>query len=174
MTTLEFNHDFNKVRGLLFSFAMKLTRNKEAAKDLMQETTMLAYANLHRFEPNTYFKSWISTIMRNSFINDYRKVKNLNKIAKPIEDYLFIIENRTVSNYAISAMTQAELAIIMNALADEYKVPFQMFYEGYHYNEISEHMNIPLGTVKSRIFYARKQLMNKIRQHYGSTHPCIE
>lgn len=171
MNSIEFSHHFDKIRNLLFAFAMKLTRNKEDAKDLMQETAMLAYGNLHRFEPDTHFKSWVSTIMRNSFINKYRKLKTRNKIEKPIEDYLFAVKNKTASSSAIATMTQKELVMIIDTLEDGYKVPFLLFYEGYTYNEISEQMNIPIGTVKSRIFYARKQLVSKIRLHYGNTRP---
>lgn len=106
MNALEFNTSFAKVHDLLFSFAMKLTRNKEDAKDLMQETTMLAFANLHRFEPGTHFKSWVSTIMRNSFINHYRKMKTRNKVEQPIEDFLYAVENKMVTDTAYSMMTQ--------------------------------------------------------------------
>lgn len=166
MSALEFNASFSKLHDLLFAFAMKLTRNKEDAKDLMQETAMLAYANIHRFEPGTHFKSWVSTIMRNSFINNYRKMKTRNKVEKPIEDYLYAVENKAVSNQASSMIMQKELTIILDNLANEYKVPFLMFFQGYHYDEISEHMNLPIGTVKSRIFYARKQLKDMIEKRY--------
>jgi RNA polymerase sigma-70 factor (ECF subfamily) len=166
MSALEFNASFNKLYDLLFAFAMKLTRNKEDAKDLMQETAMLAYANLHRFEPGTHFKSWVSTIMRNSFINNYRKMKTRNKVEKPIEDFLYTVENKTVHNQANSMIMQKELTGILDSLSDDYKVPFLMFFQGYHYDEIAEHMNLPIGTVKSRIFYARKQLKDMINLRY--------
>lgn len=168
MSTLEFNIAIDKLHDLLFAFAMKLTRNREDAKDLMQETTMLAYASLHRFEPGTYFKSWVSTIMRNSFINNYRKMKTRNRVEKPIEDFIYAVENKAVSNQAGSMIMQKELTAILDSLADDYKIPFLMFFQGYHYGEIAEHMNMPVGTVKSRIFYARKQLKEMIGQQYGT------
>ncbi len=169
MSALEFNASFGKLHDLLFAFAMKLTRNKEDAKDLMQETAMLAYANLHRFEPGTHFKSWVSTIMRNSFINNYRKMKTRNKVEKPVEDLVSVVENKAVSNQAGSMIMQKELTNILEKLSNDYKVPFLMFFQGYHYDEIAEHMNLPIGTVKSRIFYARKQLKDMISTRYETT-----
>lgn len=166
MSALEFNIFFNKLHDLLFAFAMKLTRNREDAKDLMQETAMLAYANLHRFEPGTHFKSWVSTIMRNSFINNYRKMKTRNNVEQPIDDLYYKVADKTVTNQASSNMMQDELSGIVNSLSNEYKVPFLLFYQGYHYDEIADHMNLPIGTVKSRIFYARKQLRHIISVRY--------
>jgi RNA polymerase sigma factor (sigma-70 family) len=170
MNTSEFNAAFAKLHDLLFAFAMKLTRNKEDAKDLIQETAMLAYANLHRFEPGTYFKSWVSTIMRNSFINNYRKMKTRNKVEQPIEDFVSTMGNQAVTNQASSLIMQKELAVIMDKLSNDYKVPFLMFYQGYHYGEIAEHMNLPIGTIKSRIFYARKQLKDMISVRYETAY----
>ncbi len=170
MSTLEFNAAFAKLHDLLFAFAMKMTRNKEDAKDLMQETAMLAYANLHRFQPGTYFKSWVSTIMRNSFINNYRKMKTRNKVEKPIEDFVSTVGGTTIMNQASSIIMQGELNDIINKLSNDYKVPFLMFFQGYHYDEIAEHMSLPIGTVKSRIFYARKQLKELISVRYETSH----
>lgn len=169
MNPLEFNASFDKLHDMLFSFALKMTRNKEDAKDLMQETAMLAFANLHRFEPGTYFKSWVSTIMRNSFINNYRKMKTRNNVEQPIEASFAKAGGKAITNQASSSMMQQELSQIMDSLSDDYKVPFLMFYQGYHYDEIAEHLNLPIGTVKSRIFYARKQLKEIINFRYGTT-----
>ena len=169
MSTLEFNTNFAKLHDLLFAFAMKMTRNKEDAKDLMQETAMLAYANLHRFQPGTYFKSWVSTIMRNSFINNYRKMKTRNNVEQPIEDFVATV-GKTITNQASSIIMQGELNDIINKLSNDYKVPFLMFFQGYHYDEIAEHMSLPIGTVKSRIFYARKQLKELISIRYETSH----
>ena len=171
MSASEFNVSFNKLHDLLFAFAMKMTRNKEDAKDLMQETAMLAYSNLHRFEPGTYFKSWVSTIMRNSFINNYRKMKTRSNVAQPIEEFFTTIGEKVIINEATSMIMQKELTGIMDTLSNEYKIPFLLFFQGYHYEEIAQQMNLPIGTVKSRIFYARKQLKEMVGLYYGTTHP---
>ena len=80
MTALEFNTRFEELRPTMFAFAMKLSRNTEDANDLMQETSFRAFRSLERFQDGTHFKSWISTILRNNFINEYRKRKTRNKI----------------------------------------------------------------------------------------------
>lgn len=167
MTSIEFQDKLSPIRDLLFAFALKLTRNQEDAKDLMQETLTRAYGNLHRFQSGTNFKAWVSTIMRNSFINNYRKKKTRNRVEKPVDDFLFAIESTFVSGNAHSEIMQKELTNIVDRLDEGYKTPFLMFFQGYHYNEISQQMNIPMGTVKSRIFFARKKLKSMVQERYG-------
>jgi RNA polymerase sigma-70 factor (ECF subfamily) len=167
MTSIEFQENLLPIRNLLFAFAMKLTRNQEDAKDLMQETLMRAYGNLHRFQSGTNFKAWISTIMRNSFINNYRKMKTRKQVEKPVEDFLFAVESTSISDNAFSIIMHQELTNLVDRLDDGYKVPFLMYFQGYHYNEISQKMEIPMGTVKSRIFFARKKLKNMVKEQYG-------
>lgn len=166
-TTESFLAAWKKLHDLLFSFAMKLTRNKEDATDLMQETAARAYANLHRFEPWTHFKSWISTIMRNAFINNYRKNKTRNTIQKPIAVIQNEVLNKASRNTVFPDIMHSELLTLVDELEDGYKVPFTLFVDGYHYDEIAEHLNMPIGTVKSRIFYARKQLRELILHRYA-------
>ena len=168
MTTIEFQDKLEPLRDLLFAFALKLTQNQDDAKDLLQETLTRAFSNLHRFENNTNFKAWLSTIMRNSFINNYRKKKTRNKVVKPVEDFLFAIENKSVVNNAHSTIMHKELTNMVERLDDSYKVPFLLFFQGYHYDEISKQMEIPMGTVKSRIFFARKKLKAMVTERYGT------
>ena len=167
MTITEFQDNLTPIRDLLFAFALKLTRNQEDAKDLMQETLTRAYGNIHRFEVDTNFKAWISTIMRNSFINNYRKMKTRNRVEKPVEDFLFAVENACTTGNAHSTIMQKELTNMMDKLEDGYRTPFLMFFQGYHYDEISKMMDIPMGTVKSRIFFARKKLKSMVHERYG-------
>lgn len=167
MTVNEFNNNFENLEDLLFGFAMKLTKNRDRARDLMQETLMRAFKNKERFRKGTNFKAWVTTIMRNSFINNYRKQRTRNRIEQPVEDMLHIADRAITNEKASSSMMMKELNVILNQLSDTYRVPFIMFYEGYAYLEIAEEMNLPIGTVKSRIFFARKQLKNAITQKYG-------
>lgn len=168
MTSIEFQENLDPIRDLLFAFALKLTRNKEDAKDLMQETLTRAFSNLDRFTVGTNFKAWISTIMRNSFINNYRKKKTRNRVEKPVDDFLFAVESTSVTGNAHSTIMQKELTSMVDRLEDGYKTPFLMFFQGYQYQEISEQMNLPMGTVKSRIFFARKKLKSMVQERYGA------
>lgn len=167
MTATEFNTRYSELEDLLFGFAMKLTKNRDRSKDLMQDTVMRAYKNKDRFQNGTNFKAWVTTIMRNSFINDYRKQRTRNRVEQPVEDMLHIADKAVVTERANSSIMLKELEQIVRNLADTYKVPFMMFYRGYSYLEISAHMELPIGTVKSRIFFARKQLKAAIGEKYG-------
>ena len=167
MTTSAFNQELAKIESLLFGFAMKLTRNKENAKDLMQETLMRSFKNRDRFTEGTNFKSWMTTIMYNSYINHYRKKQTRNKVMKPVEDFTYLVESKSTEGDAYGMILGQELNKMVNNLTDDYKVPFQMFVEGYHYDEIAAKIDLPMGTVKSRIFYARKKLKGMVKSRYG-------
>lgn len=168
MNTLEFSQAFNKLETLLFSFAMKLTKNREDAKDLMQETAMRAYKHRDKFTLGTNFKSWCSTIMRNTFINQYRKTKLRRNVNEPIESFLFGLENKNViPNRGEMDMRMKEYGDIFKSMSNIYSVPFLLFYQGYEYKEVAAHLDIPIGTVKSRIFLARKKLKSIIDARYG-------
>jgi len=167
MSTLQFMKQFNGFQDRLFSFALRLTRNQEDAKDLMQETALRAYKNRDKFKVGTNFKGWLTTIMRNTFINNYRREKKRKTVNEPLDTFLFAIENKnTVSNGAYSQLTMQEISQLFEEIGDAYSTPFLMFYRGYHYDEIAEHMSIPMGTVKSRIFFARKKLKALLKEHY--------
>lgn len=167
MTTIEFNCHFNNLQHKLLPFAYRLTNNLEDAKDLIQETAMRAYNNKDKFEVGTNFKAWVTTIMRNTFINIYRKKKNRNTTSEPTDSYVFINENHAVDNSAHTNMALLELDGIMKGLDFIYRKPFLLFYEGYKYEEIAETMDLPIGTVKSRIFFARQKLMETIKFQYN-------
>lgn len=163
MNDTQFTRELDKVQNLLFAFALRLTRSKDDAKDLMQETAMRAYRHRDKFTLGTNFKSWISTIMRNTFINAYRKEKNRKNVNQPIEDFSFAIENTNViPNKGEHDIRLNELTKMLDSVGKLYSVPFLMFYRGYEYQEIAAHLNIPIGTVKSRIFFCRKRMKEKL------------
>lgn len=167
MTVTEFNTRFDNLESLLFGFAMKLTKNRDRSRDLMQETTLRAFKNKDRFREGTNFKAWITTIMRNSFINEYRKQRTRNKAEQPVEDILHLANEAVVGEEASSSIMMKELSSIVAELSDTYRVPFTMFYNGYQYSEIATQMGLPIGTVKSRIFFARKELKAAVTDKYG-------
>ena len=171
MTALSFNSNLEKIEDLLFGFAMKLTKNREDAKDLMQETLMRSFSKRDRFNDGTNFKAWMTTIMYNSFVNHYRKRRTRNKIETPIETCELAIDNKPATDNVQSVIMHKELEQMVTDLPEDYQVPFQMFFEGYRYDEISEKVGIPMGTVKSRIFYARKRLQEKVATRYGTVNP---
>ena len=168
MSTIEFNSKFNQLTTLLHSFAYSLTKNGEDSKDLFQETAYRALMNKDKFRTGTNFRAWLLTIMKNIFINNYRRKVKANTIMDSTDNMYFINSGSTiVANKGESNVMMKELMRMINELDENLKVPFMMHYQGYKYQEIADHLKLPLGTVKSRIFFARKELKDTITKHYN-------
>jgi len=168
MTSMEFNTKLNTLTTLLHSFAYNLTKNMEDAKDLYQETAYRALFNRDKFQPGTNFKAWMFTIMKNIFINNYRKKVKANTILDTTDNQYYLNSgNHSTSNAAEGGIMLKELNAMVSALDDSIRVPFTMHFEGFKYQEIADELQLPLGTVKSRIFFARKELKEKILSNYG-------
>ena len=169
MSNIEFDEKFTQLTGNLESFAFKLTKNNEDAEDLFQETAYRAITNKDKFNPGTNLKAWLFTIMKNIFINNYRKKVKANTIFDSTDNdfYLNSGKNR-VENDAGTNITMDELDGIIEGLDESIKSPFIMHYLGYKYQEIADKLSLPLGTVKSRIFFARKALQDRVIRKYGN------
>jgi len=165
MSTLEFNDALIRLEGYLKSFAMTYTRNEEDAKDLTQETMYKAMTYRNYYTPQTNFKAWVFTIMRNIFINQYRRKKKSGTIFDDSKELFLLNTPSAVGNETNNYIAGKEINQQLNALQDEYKVPFEMHFQGFKYQEIADELNIPIGTVKSRIFIARKKLMDKLPEY---------
>jgi len=169
MSTLEFNGRYEGMSKLLHSFAYNLTKNTEDAKDLYQETSFRALTNRDKFRPGTNFKAWLFTIMKNIFINNYRKKMRSNTIMDSTDnDYYINSGNVVIANKAESNIMMDELTEMIDGMENGIRVPFMMHYEGFKYQEIADKLELPLGTVKSRIFFARKELKELINQRYDN------
>lgn len=154
------------LQGNLMNFAYQLTSNREEAEDLVQDTTLKVLDNESKYVDNVNFKGWVLTIMRNIFINNYRRKVRSATIIDTTED-LYHLNLSQESGLETPEGTYAtkEISKAINEFTDEYKVPFTMYVAGYKYSEIAEHMNLPLGTVKSRIYFARKRLQNTLQDY---------
>jgi len=154
---------------LLHAFAYNLTKNTEDAKDLFQETSFRALTNKEKFRPGTNFKAWLFTIMKNIFINNYRKKVRANTIMDSTDNNYYLNSGSAViANGAESNIMMEELTGMIDGLEDGIRIPFMMHYEGFKYQEIAEELDLPLGTVKSRIFFARKEMKNLINKRYDN------
>lgn len=160
MSTIEFNDSLIRLETYLKSFAMTFTRNEEDAKDLTQETMLKAISYRDYYTPQTNFKAWVFTIMRNIFINQYRRKVKSGTIFDNSQDLYLLSNASDGSNPTNNYMLGKELDQQIGKLNDEYKRPFEMHHKGFKYKEIADELNIPIGTVKSRIFIARKKLMD--------------
>jgi RNA polymerase sigma-70 factor (ECF subfamily) len=166
MASLEFNNLLIDNADFLKPFAINLTKDTEVAKDLYQETLYKALANQEKYNVGTNIKAWLFTIMRNIFINDYRrKVKQQTIFDSTPEDFLLNSKQVAVSNAAESGLRLKEIHEAIYQLPDIFKIPFRLYFEGYKYHEIAEALNEPLGTIKSRIHFARKLLKEQISRY---------
>ena len=163
MSTFEFNEILLHNADFLKPFAINLTRDTEEANDLYQETLYKALANKEKYNAGTNIKAWLFTIMRNIFINNYRrKAKQKTIFDSTPNDYLINVKQVTVSNAAESDMQVKEIKKAIRDLPEIFKTPFLLYFDGYKYNEIAEVLQEPLGTIKSRIHFARKLLKEQI------------
>ena len=168
MSQLEFFKEFNALTTLLNSFAYNLTKNSEDAKDLYQETAFRAMTNRDKFRPGTNLKAWLFTIMKNIFINNYRKKVKANTIMDNTDNLYYLNSGKnSIDNAADSNILIKELKGMIALLDDSTRIPFLMHYQGFKYQEIADQLGLPLGTVKSRIFFARKDLKAQIARQYG-------
>ncbi|MFN4006244.1 MAG: RNA polymerase sigma factor [Chitinophagaceae bacterium] len=166
MATVEFNQMLLNNAEFLKPFAITLTRDSEAAKDLFQETLYRAMANQEKYNVGTNIKAWLYTIMRNIFINNYRRKAKQNTIFDSTpNDFLINQTQLLTNNAAVSNINLKEIHAAIHQLPEIFKSPFLLYFDGFKYNEIAEMLGEPLGTIKSRIHFARKLLKNQIQRH---------
>jgi RNA polymerase sigma-70 factor (ECF subfamily) len=164
MTAIEFNHALLQERSPLKSFALSLTHNRDDAEDLLQDTFLKALRYKDKYTDATNLKAWLYTIMKNTFINNYRRqVKARTFMAEKGEDSVKSIARSASHKETEQVLHASEIVKAIDKLDEAYKKPFTRFYTGYHYHEIAQEMNLPIGTVKSRIFIARKMLMEELK-----------
>jgi RNA polymerase sigma-70 factor (ECF subfamily) len=167
MSTAEYYTLVEHQRSYLKNYAYKLTRNSDDADDLMQDTFLKAIHYKDKFLDATNLKAWLSIIMKNTFINNYRRAKKKQEVDQHVVNTIKETMRMSVHDSSpYSNMLFNELSVLIQKLKSDYKLPLELFIEGYKYNEIADQLNLPLGTVKSRIFLARKEFM-KILESKG-------
>jgi RNA polymerase sigma-70 factor (ECF subfamily) len=165
MTVLEFNYQISTFQDKLSAFARSLTNNSEDAQDLYQETVLKALRYKDKFSAQTNLKAWMYTIMKNTFINDYRRRKMSKTFLDDSANEYVMNGVKSESESSMSKINTKEIMSKIDALDEEYKVPFMRYFNGFKYKEISEELNLPIGTVKSRIFIARQKLMGQLQEY---------
>ncbi|MEI6087304.1 MAG: RNA polymerase sigma factor [Bacteroidota bacterium] len=166
MSTADFDQILIKNTEFLRPFAFTLTRDQESAKDLVQETLFRALANKEKYNIGTNIKAWMYTIMRNIFINNYRrKAKQQTIFDHTANDYLLDTNQVAVTNEAIATLNMKEVQEAIHKLPEIFRNPFLLYFDGYKYHEIADMLKEPLGTIKSRIHFARKLLKSQIERH---------
>ena len=153
-----FMYDLVQLQEQLFYYALQLTEDREDALDLVQETSFKALKNRNRLHNNDHIRAWLYTILKNTYIN-YLRSSHYRQLTHDSEE---------LSNYAVQSggtdgapydqLQKKELHEIIALLPGNYEKPIRMFLSGYSYKEIAQRMDIPIGTVKSRIHLGKKQI----------------
>jgi len=139
-------------------FAITLTRDTDRAQDLCQETVYKALAHHHQYQPGTNLNAWLCTIMRNIFINEYRRDERKRAVLHQVQ----LADWPVASAGAESKARLSEIHTALYQLPHLFKNTCLLYLQGYRYHEIAAALNEPLGTIKSRIHFARKMLKSKI------------
>ncbi len=166
MTTLEFNSQVLKQSSSLKMYALNFTRDTEDANDLVQDTMLKAITYYTKFKEGTNLKGWLYTIMKNTFINNYRRVMKMNSfITKSDEIASNHLLFSATNNLGEGKFILKDIEEALDKLPKEYYTPFTQYFEGYKYHEIAENLKIPIGTVKTRIHVARKLLKTSLKSY---------
>lgn len=166
MSSKNFQTKLLDLQSNLLNFAYMLTSNRDDAYDLLQDTTLKVLDNEDKYVDNVNFKGWVFTIMRNIFINNYRQsVRNATLVDTTDNLYHLNLSQDSgletpEGSYCVSEITEA-----INNFSDEFRIPFSMHVSGYKYEEIAEYTGLPVGTIKSRIFTARKRLRERFSDY---------
>ncbi len=168
MTAVEFNHQIASLQDTLELFTRRFTKDQEESEDLIQDTVLKALTYRDKFKKNTNLKGWLYTIMRNTFINNYRKAQRARTTHDDTKElyYLNVEDNHTFTS-PDSTYEYKDIMKCVNAIKEDLLIPFKMHMEGYKYHEIAEQLKIPIGTVKNRIFHARKEIQKKLVAYRG-------
>jgi RNA polymerase sigma-70 factor (ECF subfamily) len=178
MTTREdFTHDAMQHAPQLFSTAMRMTRNRSDAEDLVQETFIKAWRSFTTYQQGTNLRAWLFRIMTNTYINKYNAQQR-----KPTETELDDVEelflykrlgavdqsqlSQSAEDQMLSLFTDDEVKKALEELPDQFRIPVLMSdLEGFSYKEIAEILEIPLGTVMSRLHRGRKSMQKMLYEY---------
>jgi RNA polymerase sigma-70 factor (ECF subfamily) len=161
MVAAEFKYKLLGLQESLLGFAFSLTSNYDTARDLVQETLLKALTNSDKFAHDTSLKAWAFTILKNTFINDYRRKRRQGNFSILSHELSFIEDTKTIGiDDPSSAYSVKEMAMNIEQLHESLRTPLKLRIVGFKYKEIANELNLNMGTVKSRIFLSRKQLVD--------------
>lgn len=158
----DFDNQIIEEVSALRHYALRLTANEDDASDLIQDTLLKALHNREKYKDANNLGGWLYTIMKNCFINKYRHVCRSEKI---LAIHSMLNSEASTYNKGELILLAQEIKKALNVLPAELYNPFIMYFQGYHYKEIADISNIPLGTVKTRIHAARKVLQRILKSH---------
>lgn len=165
MTPISFDNQISDCRNSLMHSALQFTKNHDDADDLVQDTLIKAIRYEEKYEVGTNLQAWLFIIMRNTFINNYKAFKRRSRVfIENVDPWSYPINSSTGYNAGEGKMINDDINKALRNLQPGYSIPFLRYFEGYKYHEIAIEMDIPIGTVKTRIHIARKILMAKLKR----------
>lgn len=160
MENINLNTLFQEKRLILSHFASQFTSDYDEREDLIQETLIRALKSIHNFINDPKLMTWLYVIMKNIYINQYRKERRKTVV---YDDYQnSTIQSSMVINVSENKLLCDDIQKAIDSLPPEHAETFRMYLDGYRYHEIAEYFNVPEGTVKSRIYITRKKLQQKL------------
>ena len=167
MRSSAFQEKLLSIQSNMLNFAYTLTSNRDDAYDLLQDTTLRVLDSEDKFTENVNFKGWVFTIMRNLFINKYRHEARSAVMVDTSDDlYLLNMSQDSAMESPDGTVSVHEISGILASFAPEYRDPFRLYLAGYKYQEIADRLDVPLGTIKSRIHQARFALRRRLGADY--------
>lgn len=164
MTAVELTYKIVSLRTTLQAFTKRFTSNREESHDLVQDTLLKALQYRDKFREDTNLKGWLFTIMRNTFINNYRRTRRAKTSRDTTRELYYLnVEDVHTFNRPQDTYEFKEIWKNVNGIQEDLLIPFKMHATGYKYTEIAEHLKIPIGTVKNRIFHARKEIQKRLQ-----------
>lgn len=166
MTKIEFNTLVMHQASSLRMHALHFTHDADDANDLVQDTILKAITYYNKFREGTNLKGWLYTIMKNTFINNYRRFVKINSFVSTAEEISSAqLSFSSTVNGGEPKFVMEDIKKALSRLQEEYYVPFTMHFEGFKYHEIADYLAIPIGTVKTRIHVARKLLKKQLKAY---------
>jgi RNA polymerase sigma factor (sigma-70 family) len=166
MNNLSLDLQICEHKSSLDLFARKFTNDLDDANDLVQDTMIKAIKYASMFKEGTNLRAWLFTIMKNTFINGYKKDSRKNSLMDTTDDLTSAqLKRSAATNLGENKFMMDDINGAMKGLQPEYSTPFLMYFEGYKYHEIAEELKIPIGTVKTRIYMARQILKNNLKMY---------
>lgn len=162
----DFNRELYLYKDSLRSFAFSFTKDADDADDLVQDTLLKAIHYATKFKDGTNLKGWLYTILKNTFINSYRRKVKINTLVSVTDEISSDqLRHSASNNRGENKCMMDDIHKALDKLQPEYYIPFIRYFEGYKYHEIAEDLNIPIGTVKTRIHAARGILKNNLKMY---------
>ena len=172
-----FERDAMQYARQLYSAAMRMTRNPADAEDLVQETFLKAYRAYHTFEEGTNLKAWLYRILTNTYINKYRKdSRRPSEVDLGSVEDLYLYRNigseesaeaaRTTEDRVLDGLVESDIKKAVEDLPENFRLPVLLAdLEGFSYKEISDILEIPIGTVMSRLHRGRKAMQKSLWEY---------